>query len=155
MKHILNDLSQVERNSILEQHSGGKKINTSKFRKLMESKLGNVKPLSEGWSDDDPIMDKYGEAMRYLDTDTGFQNVHYPGIFQLDIRKIKDCDKNKVFIDYSNGQVMVSYCNFEGETSKQELDDKNDPLWVELSSRIKEKYKEFNDKKFKGVGYDY
>ena len=47
MKHLLNDLSSEEKKSILEQHSGGKSIDTSKFKKLIESKLGNVKLLVE------------------------------------------------------------------------------------------------------------
>ena len=45
MKHLMNDLSIEEKNRIREQHEGGMKIDTSKFRKLMESKLGNSKPL--------------------------------------------------------------------------------------------------------------
>lgn len=45
MKHLLNDLSNEEKNRIREQHEGGIKIDTSKFRQLMESKLGNSKPL--------------------------------------------------------------------------------------------------------------
>jgi hypothetical protein len=45
MKHILNDISQEEKNRILEQHSGGKKIDTSRFKSLLESKSGNAKPL--------------------------------------------------------------------------------------------------------------
>jgi hypothetical protein len=45
MKHILNDISQKEKNKILEQHSGGKNIETSRFRSLLESSMGNVKPL--------------------------------------------------------------------------------------------------------------
>ena len=45
MKHLLNNLSQEEKNSIREQHFGGKSIDTSKFKKLLESTLGNVKPL--------------------------------------------------------------------------------------------------------------
>jgi len=45
MKHILNDISQEEKNRILEQHSGGKTIDTTKFKRLLESTLGNVKPL--------------------------------------------------------------------------------------------------------------
>ena len=45
MKHLLNDMSFEERQNIREQHEGGMSIDTSKFRKLMESKLGNVKPL--------------------------------------------------------------------------------------------------------------
>jgi hypothetical protein len=45
MKHILNNISQEEKQRILEQHSGGKFIDTSGFKRLLESKLGNVKPL--------------------------------------------------------------------------------------------------------------
>jgi hypothetical protein len=45
MKHLLNDLSSEEKNSILEQHNGEIKIDTSKFRTLLESKLGDSKPL--------------------------------------------------------------------------------------------------------------
>lgn len=45
MKHILNNISQEEKQKILEQHSGGRFINTSSFKRLLESKLGNAKPL--------------------------------------------------------------------------------------------------------------
>jgi len=45
MKHLLNGMPEWEKNSIREQHEGGMSIDTSKFKKLMESKLGNVKPL--------------------------------------------------------------------------------------------------------------
>jgi hypothetical protein len=45
MKHILNDLSEQEKNSIREQHTGGMKVMTEGFSKLINSKLGNSKPL--------------------------------------------------------------------------------------------------------------
>lgn len=45
MKHLLNNLSIEEKNRIREQHEGGMSVNTSKFKKLIESKSGNVKPL--------------------------------------------------------------------------------------------------------------
>jgi hypothetical protein len=47
MKHILNNLSQEEKNSILEQHKGGMKVMTENFNKLLSSKLGDSKPLAE------------------------------------------------------------------------------------------------------------
>ena len=47
MKNILKNMSEEEKQAILEQHKGGKTINTEKFSKLLESKLGDVKPLSE------------------------------------------------------------------------------------------------------------
>lgn len=51
MKHLLNNLSEEEKNSIREQHSGGMKVNTERFKSLLESTLGNVKPLVESSND--------------------------------------------------------------------------------------------------------
>lgn len=45
MKHLLNDLSEQEKNGILEQYNGKMTVDTSKFKKLLESKLGDAKPL--------------------------------------------------------------------------------------------------------------
>jgi CRISPR/Cas system type I-B associated protein Csh2 (Cas7 group RAMP superfamily) len=45
MKHILNNLSNEEKNSIREQHTGGMNVITENFSKLINSKLGNSKPL--------------------------------------------------------------------------------------------------------------
>ncbi len=45
MKHLLNDLSEQEKNSIREQHTGGMKVITENFSKLLNSKLGDSKPL--------------------------------------------------------------------------------------------------------------
>jgi hypothetical protein len=45
MKHILNNLSEQEKNSIREQHTGGMKVMTENFSKLLNSKLGDAKPL--------------------------------------------------------------------------------------------------------------
>lgn len=47
MKHILNNLTNEEKNSIREQHTGGMKVMTENFSKLINSKLGNSKPLFE------------------------------------------------------------------------------------------------------------
>jgi hypothetical protein len=43
MKHILNNISEEEKNAIREQHTGGMKLNTEKFKKLVETKQGDVK----------------------------------------------------------------------------------------------------------------
>lgn len=45
MKHLLNDMSEKEKNSIREQHTGGKQIINEKFSILVNSKLGDAKPL--------------------------------------------------------------------------------------------------------------
>lgn len=44
MKHLLNNLSEEEKNRIREQHTGGMKVATEKFKKLVETKQGDVKP---------------------------------------------------------------------------------------------------------------
>ena len=45
MKHILNDLSDDEKNRIREQHTGGKKITIENFNNLVNTKLGDSKPF--------------------------------------------------------------------------------------------------------------
>jgi hypothetical protein len=45
MKHILNDLTDHEKNALREQHTGGMKVMTENFSKLLNSKLGDSKPL--------------------------------------------------------------------------------------------------------------
>ena len=43
MKHLLNNISEEEKNRIREQHPGGMRIATDKFKKLVETKQGDVK----------------------------------------------------------------------------------------------------------------
>ena len=45
MKHLLNNMSESEKRTIREQHEGGMRIDTSRFRSLLESTVGNVKTL--------------------------------------------------------------------------------------------------------------
>lgn len=45
MKHLLNDLSSEEKNRIREQYEGGMSVDSSKFKKLVETKLGDTQPL--------------------------------------------------------------------------------------------------------------
>lgn len=52
MKHLLNDMSQEEMNSIREQHIGGKKITVENFSNMVNKKLGEVPTiLSESESE--------------------------------------------------------------------------------------------------------
>jgi len=57
MKHLLNNLSEQEKNSIREQHTGGMKVMVENFSKLINSKLGDVKTLvSEAALAPEPVM---------------------------------------------------------------------------------------------------
>jgi hypothetical protein len=53
MKHLLNDLSEEEKNNIREQHAGGMKVSNARFKTLLETKSGDVKPLVEQFEEDD------------------------------------------------------------------------------------------------------
>ena len=53
MKHLLNNLSEEEKNSIRGQHTGGMQVNNSRFNTLLENKLGNAKPLVEQFEEED------------------------------------------------------------------------------------------------------
>ena len=42
MKHLLNNISEEEKNSIREQHSGGMKLMNEKFQQMVDKQLGHV-----------------------------------------------------------------------------------------------------------------
>ena len=74
MKHLLNDLSGEERNKILEQYNNSLIVETSKFNKLLKSKLGNVKPLLNEQVDNNMIsqmMDQGNQTYSGYDYTTG------------------------------------------------------------------------------------
>lgn len=48
MKHLLNNISEEEKNSILEQHKGGMKIFNENFNKMVNKKLGHVDLFEQG-----------------------------------------------------------------------------------------------------------
>jgi hypothetical protein len=45
MKHLLNDLTEEEKNSIRGQHTGGMNVVTENFSKLINTKSGDAKPF--------------------------------------------------------------------------------------------------------------
>lgn len=45
MKHLLNNISEEEKNRIREQHEGGMKLAIDNFKSLVETKSGNAKPF--------------------------------------------------------------------------------------------------------------
>ena len=74
MKHILNNISEEEKNAIREQHTGGMKLNTEKFKQLLETKQGDAKPLVSEQTKPttgtqiQPIQIKIGEFLVNLTT---------------------------------------------------------------------------------------
>ena len=45
MKHLLNNLSSEEKNNILEKYNKSVEVSVKKFKTLVETSLGEVKPL--------------------------------------------------------------------------------------------------------------
>ena len=72
MKHLLNDMSFEERQNIREQHTGGMKVMSDSFRRLVNGKLGDSKPLvSEQVTGDTtttPVAGGGGAAVETLDS---------------------------------------------------------------------------------------
>jgi hypothetical protein len=59
MKHLLNNLTEEEKNSIRRQHTGGMNVVTENFSKLINTKSGDVKLfLNEQTSSNDPLIQK-------------------------------------------------------------------------------------------------
>jgi hypothetical protein len=69
MKHILNNLTEQEKRAILEQHSGGMKVMTEKFSQLIESKLGDVKPILSEQSPEPQSMQQLRQDQRAVRQD--------------------------------------------------------------------------------------
>ena len=66
MKHLLNDISEEEKNRIREQHTGGKKIVIENFNKLVNTKLGDAKPFLNEQQTENPTKDMYSVLIGYL-----------------------------------------------------------------------------------------
>lgn len=70
MKHLLNSLTENEKNSIREQHTGGMKVMTESFSRLLNAKLGDAKPLvNEATSAPEPIISDSKSVIVYYDNE--------------------------------------------------------------------------------------
>ena len=108
MKHILNNLSDKEKQSILEQHTGGMRVVTDNFSKLIKSSLGNVKPLVSEQADDQ-------NTHRY---DKGEQS---PGIEKFMVNPSDETISNGLLNElrndpYGKGKIVII---FNGEKFKE------------------------------------
>jgi hypothetical protein len=62
MKHLLNNISEEEKNRIREQHEGGMNLSIDNFKKLVETKLGDAKPFINEASEE--TCEQCGAEMR-------------------------------------------------------------------------------------------
>ena len=115
MKHILNDLTDQEKNAIREQHTGGMKVINKNFSKLLNSKLGDSKPLVA-----EQIQDRIPSGPSPLakpkvvkDKITSPQPNSIVPCSKLGIKSLGSCDsKTKRPVDYCSalGVKTPGYC---------------------------------------------
>ena len=115
MKHILNNLTEQEKNAIREQHTGGMKVMTEKFSKLINSKLGDSKPLVA-----EQIQSRIPSGPSPVAKPTSPSQITSPKpntsivpCSQLGIRSLGSCDsKTKRPVDYCSalGVKTPGYC---------------------------------------------
>jgi len=110
MKHLLNDLTEKEKNSIREQHTGGMKVVTENFSKLINTKSGDVKPL---------VNEREGED--YSDLEKEFDE--YPS----DDKSSSDCEDLFKSMDYIYddfmSQISLSLDDMEPEDAEDIYDE--------------------------------
>ena len=98
MKHLLNNLSEEEKNSIRGQHTGGMKVSNERFNSLLENKLGNAKPLVEQFDNSDANefsldSEELGEDTSWMDElDEEYDNDYAPTLKE----KIESAIRNSV-----------------------------------------------------------
>ncbi len=110
MKHLLNDLSEEEKNRIREQHTGGKKIMIENFNKLVNNKLGDVKPLINEQTNPQLQSGKTYKMTRNVDNQ----------VYNVTITKIRKNAADDSKIDWLLARIKCDNC--KGMYDGKELD---------------------------------
>ena len=117
MKHLLNSMSEEEKNSIREQHRDKLKVVTENFSKLMNSKSGNVKlypsTLNEtegelnnpNWSKIKSGLESVGFKFREYNEKGEFMNYLYSGKNPFKDYQHGTLEKNGVEVKYPYTEV--------------------------------------------------
>ncbi len=134
MKHILNNMSEEEKNSIREQHEGGMKLNTEKFKKLVETKQGDVKEyLSEQWYDGVSRNPDESKIIEYVKKKWGLKNDRYDGI-----------EHNSAYLSITNKDGDELKFNFQKGLFELDVNWSFDPKPIPMKTRFNEFKKWFD-----------
>ena len=110
MKHLLNDLTEKEKNSIREQHTGGMKVVTENFSKLINTKSGDVKPLvneqPSEWGRDS--INRPGSFSNYIEGPGSIGNKDYN--HDREIENTDSSDLEKEFDEFSSDEESPIDC---------------------------------------------
>ena len=115
MKHLLNNLSIEEKNRIREQHEGGMSVNTSKFKKLIESKSGNVKPLIMERGTQSPAV----QTAEKVSLPPESQSQVLDTGLQIDCVKRVITKANIHLIKDANTKIIDIYCNMANRNTSK------------------------------------
>lgn len=107
MKHLLNNLSEEEKNNIREQHEGGMNLAIDNFKKLVETKLGDAKPY---------LNEELGEQNNSVSKEGGME------LRPLNDKELKDLAKQIVDCLDENGKKLLFKLNHESKNHKPFFD---------------------------------
>ena len=132
MKHLLNDLTEQEKNSIREQHTGSMKVVTENFSRLINAKSGSVKSyLKEendfdnyGFSDEESFLEEYKNADEYaFDLYMNIDN-DVTNLISYSLSNVLD-EINDIVIEYQNDfkEKYGQFANNEEGLYNESIDD--------------------------------
>ena len=127
MKHLLNNLSEEEKNSIREQHTGGMLVSNTRFNTLLENKLGNAKPLVEQF-DDEEDYEFEDENEPYIDL-TDEEDGSKEGLSRLSktlVSKLMDSDD-----DYEDDFDNIDYGSTKNGLGSDDEELDEDTSWMD------------------------
>jgi LysM repeat protein len=136
MKHLLNNLSEEEKNSIREQHTGGMKVNNGRFNSLLENKLGNAKPLineDNHWGseiEEDKIDDLDNEES-FASKSSDYRMYDLPSIHQDIEDELMEMSDDEA-IDYL--KEIIEFCEDKLNDYDSEEEDNDDEYLNEQST---------------------
>ena len=120
MKHLLNDLSESERNRILEQYNNSLIVETKKFDKLTNAKLGNLKPLL---SEQENVDEKKKEINQKLNKELIYLKGNFEKYLTPNVKALYDGDKNPKLKE--NIQINISSIKMNLSSIKKLVDEFN------------------------------
>jgi len=118
MKHLLNNISEEEKNRIREQHEGGMNLSIDNFKKLVETKLGDTKPFL---SEQEEVSEQNEDDVIRLIMDI---NTKLPDDLKSRMVIMKDFDDNQK-VSFFERLMALAEKHFEKELNEQLKDDPN------------------------------
>ena len=101
MKHLLNNLTEEEKNSIREQHEGGMKVMNENFNKMVNKELGHINLYEQ---EVDPETSTYSGCLNQFNKKSGISKL------PLECRKLMNAQKlNEDMIEACKATTIEGY----------------------------------------------